>query len=65
MEQELRDLRYQSKTYPRLYTLMHRINAQSLKEAHRKQERRKASGVDGVTKDEYGGELGSEYRRLT
>ena len=57
MERELRDLRYLSKTYAQVQTLMPRINEQSLKEEHRKQERKKASGVDGVTKDEYGENL--------
>jgi len=36
---------------------MPRINEQSLKEEHRKQERKKASGVDGVKKDGYGANL--------
>jgi len=57
MERELRDLRYLSKTYAQVQTLMPRINAQSLTEEHRKQERHKARGVDDVTKDEYGENL--------
>jgi RNA-directed DNA polymerase len=64
MEQELRDLRYLSKTYAQVQTLMHRINEQSLKEEHRKQERKKASGVDGVTKDEYGERLAANVADL-
>jgi retron-type reverse transcriptase len=36
---------------------MNRVNEETIKEEHRKQERKKASGVDGVTKDEYGREL--------
>lgn len=32
---------------------MHRVNAESIKGEHRKQARKKASGIDGVTKDEY------------
>jgi hypothetical protein len=54
VEHELKDIRYQSKTYKRLETLMNRVNEESLKEEHRKQTRKKAVGVDGVTKDEYG-----------
>jgi len=57
MEKELRDLRYLSRTYAQVQTLMPRINEQSLKEEHRKQERSKASGVDSVTKDDYGKNL--------
>jgi len=57
MERELRDLRYLSRTYARVQTLMPRINEETLKEEHRKQEQKKASGVDGVKKDEYGEKL--------
>ena len=32
---------------------MHHVNEQTLMEEHRKQSRRKATGIDGVTKDEY------------
>ena len=57
MEQELRELRYLSRTYAEVQTLMPRINEETLKEEHRKQKRGKASGADGVTKDEYGENL--------
>jgi group II intron reverse transcriptase/maturase len=36
---------------------MNRVNEESIRKEHRKQERRKASGIDGVTKDEYGEDL--------
>ncbi|GHV47876.1 group II intron reverse transcriptase/maturase [Synergistales bacterium] len=64
MEHELKDIRYQSKTYERLETLMNRVNEQSLKEEHRKQARNKATGVDGVTKDEYGEKLDENVANL-
>ena len=57
MEQELRDIRYQSRTYAKLETLMNRVSEESLKEEHRKQNHRKAVGVDGVAKAEYGEKL--------
>jgi len=57
MEHELKEIRYQSRTYARLETLMNRVNEETIKEEHHRQARRKASGIDGVTKDEYGKEL--------
>ncbi len=33
--------------------LMHHVNEQTLMEEHRKQSRKKATGIDGVTKEEY------------
>jgi group II intron reverse transcriptase/maturase len=57
VERELKGIRYQSKTYARLETLMNRVNAETIKEQHRKQEGKKATGIDGVSKDEYGKEL--------
>ena len=57
MAQELKGVRYQSRTYAKLETLMNRVNETSIKEEHRKQARKKATGVDGVTKAEYGKQL--------
>jgi len=54
MEQELKGIRYQSRRYAKLETLMNRVNEESIREEHRRQSRKKASGVDGMTKDEYG-----------
>ena len=53
MEHELKEIRYQSRTYARLETLMNRVNETSIKAAHRRQMKNKAVGVDGVTKAEY------------
>ncbi|GHS86268.1 group II intron reverse transcriptase/maturase [Synergistales bacterium] len=64
MEHELKDIRYQSAKYKRLETLMNRVNEVSLKEEHRKQARNKATGVDGVTKDEYGEKLDENVASL-
>jgi RNA-directed DNA polymerase len=57
VEHELKEIRYQSKTYTRLETLMNRVNETSIKEAHRKQVQNKAVGIDGTTKEEYAKEL--------
>ena len=43
----------QSAKYERVQNLMHNVNEQTLMEEHRKQSRRKAVGVDGVTKEDY------------
>lgn len=64
MEQALKPIRYQSEKHKKLTTLINRINARSLWEAHVKQERRKATGVDGVTKDEYAKELPENLQSL-
>jgi len=61
---ELVDLRYLSRTYPQLQAVMSRVNVDALKEEHRKQERNKACGVDGITKDEYGEELDANLADL-
>jgi group II intron reverse transcriptase/maturase len=43
---------------------MNRVNEESLKAEHRKQERKKATGIDGVTKDEYGANLEANVKDL-
>jgi group II intron reverse transcriptase/maturase len=53
VEQELREIRYQSRTYAKLETLMNRVNEESIKEEHRRQKQNKAVGIDGITKAEY------------
>jgi group II intron reverse transcriptase/maturase len=57
VEQELKGIRYQSRTYAKLETLMNRVNEGSIKEEHRRQEQNKAVGVDGITKGTYGEKL--------
>lgn len=64
MAQELKEIRYQSKTYAKLETLMNRVNESSLKEEHRKQVQRKAVGIDGVTKAEYEKKLDKNVAEL-
>jgi len=43
---------------------MHHVNEQMLMEEHRKQSRRKATGIDGVTKDEYNVNVEENLRDL-
>jgi group II intron reverse transcriptase/maturase len=43
---------------------MNRVNEGSIKEEHRKQAKKKARGVDGVNKDEYGEELDTNVANL-
>lgn len=64
METKQKDIRELSKKYPKLETLMNRVNKEALKEVHRKQLQKKASGVDGVTKDEYDKNLDNNLEDL-
>ena len=53
MANERKDIKYQIEHGYKLQTLMHKVNEETLKEQHRKQLKNKASGIDGVTKEEY------------
>lgn len=53
MENERKDIKYQVKHGYKLYTLIHYVNKETLKEQHRKQQKGKASGIDKITKEEY------------
>ena len=64
MAQELKGIRYQSRTYAKLETLMNRVNEASIKREHQKQAKNKAVGVDGVTKTVYGEELDENVKGL-
>lgn len=64
MEHELKEIRYQSERYEKLTTLINRVDAGSLLMAHEAQSRRKAVGVDGVTKDAYEEDLYGNIARL-
>lgn len=64
MEQEQKEIRYQSSKYAKLETLMNRVNKESIMKAHQRQVRKKATGIDGVTKDEYGMELEMNVENL-
>ena len=59
METELTRIAYTAKTQPktRFTSLVHLINARNLEECHRELNRKKAPGIDGVTKEDYGRNL--------
>ena len=46
-------IRSQSEKYPRVENLMRCVTVKSLKNAHKEQDGKKATGIDRVTKDEY------------
>ena len=64
VEQELKDIRELSSRHQKLETLMNRVNEESLKRAHREQDKRKAVGVDGVTKEAYEANLDMNVAEL-
>ena len=64
MEQETKGIRYQSEHFPTVQGLMHCVNEQSLMEEHRRQSRRKATGVDGVDKAQYDENAEENVRQL-
>ena len=57
METGIEEIRRQSRSYPRVENLMRDVNRESLMTMHLKQPARKAKGVDGVSKAEYGENL--------
>ena len=64
MENERKDIKYQIQHGYKLQTLMHKINKETLKEQHDKQQNNKASGVDKVTKEQYNENLNSNLDNL-
>lgn len=53
MENERKDIRTLAKKYEKLQTLMCYVNKETLMEQHKKQIKGKASGIDGITKEQY------------
>ena len=64
MGNERKDIRELAKKYAKLQTLMNYINKETLMEQFRKESRNKASGIDKVTKDEYGLKLEENIENL-
>lgn len=64
MATKAEEIRNQSKMYRKVQNLMRNVNEEALTEAHRKQPGKKASGADGVTKDEYGENLEQNVHEL-
>lgn len=53
MVNERKDIRTLAMKYDKLQTLMCYVNKETLMEQHKKQMKGKASGIDGVTKEQY------------
>ena len=64
MDPETRGIRYQSATYPAVQNLMHNVSEQTLMAEHRKQARKKATGIDGVDKTAYDENAEENIREL-
>lgn len=64
MEQDAKGIRYQSEHFATVQGIMHYVNEQSLMEEHRKQNRKKATGIDGVDKAEYDRNAEENIRKL-
>ena len=64
MENKPKGIGYDPKKYPKVQNLMHRVNAESLRAAYERQQTGKATGIDRVTKEEYGAELARNIEEL-
>ena len=65
MEKEAAGIRFQTEDdEPRMENLMHQVNVQTLKAEHQKQSRKKATGIDGITKDEYSANIDENLENL-
>lgn len=64
MENERKDIKYYAQRNIRVENLIHFVNKETLKEQHKKQQRNKASGIDKMTKDEYGINLEKNIENL-
>ena len=53
METKRKDIKYQLQQGYKLQTIMHNVNKETLIKQHDKQQTGKASGIDGITKEEY------------
>ena len=64
MEHDEKEIRERSEKHSKLQTLMHYVNNDSLMREHALQSGNKASGVDRVTKSEYGQQLDENIEDL-
>lgn len=64
IETEYAKIAGQAVRHPRVMGLMSRVNTETLRAAHKRQQRRKATGIDRVTKDEYGENLEGNLENL-
>ena len=61
---KLQDIRKMSEKHERLETLINRVNYDSLLSEHIRQNPKKAKGIDGVSKEEYGKNLEENLKNL-
>lgn len=64
MANEFDNIREQSKSYRKVQGCMHCVNESTLKEEDRRQDGKKAVGIDKVTKEKYGGLLEENIKKL-
>ena len=64
MASEIQDIRKLSVYYPKLETLIHLVNYDSLMAEHKRQLKGKAVGIDKVTKEEYDANLEENLKDL-
>lgn len=64
METKRKDIKYQLQQGYKLQTIMHYVNRETLIKQHEKQQMGKASGIDGITKEEYDKNLESNIESL-
>lgn len=64
MGSEYERIAEQARKHERVQTLMHYLNKENLKEVHQKQEKGKARGIDGVSKEIYEENLDSNIDEL-
>lgn len=64
MENERKVIEYYSKQGKKIENLMHYINVKTLLKQHEKQIKGKATGIDGMSKEEYDKEIGRNIENL-
>lgn len=64
MENEQKDIKYFAQRNIKIQNLIHLVNKETLKEQHRKQIKGKASGIDKITKEQYGKDLDDNLSNL-
>ena len=64
MENEFEKIAALAEKHQRVQTVMHYVNQETLKAEHARQSKDKATGIDGVTKEEYDSELEANINDL-
>jgi RNA-directed DNA polymerase len=64
MENAFDEIAVQAEKHNKLQTLMHYVNKQTLNEEHKRQQKGKATGIDGIDKEAYGENLDENMEKL-